>query len=151
MSYKELLERCVKELEGLNGLVVKSENVDCNFDELINDIQKELMAKPQTIEDYFREWELLVNELSEKEIDLLNLNEQYAEQEQEILTNTDFKKIYGANNDKIRKNHLKKELKPLEDAKNDLDISTKYIKRRMDYIKNLMKMQGTLLQYGETL
>lgn len=150
MNCKELLKRCVKELESLNGLVVKSEKVECDFDDLIEDVQKALIAPP-TIEDYFNEWEELVNELSEKEINLLNLEEQYAEQEQKILTNTDFKEIYGANNDKIRKNHIKKELKPLDDAKNDLEISTKYIKRRMDYIKNLMKMQGTLIEFGGTL
>ena len=101
-----------------------------------------------TIEDYFNEWENKVNELSEKEVDLLNLKEQYSEQEILVLTETDFKEIYGANNDKIRKNHINKELKPVKDAMNDLELSISYIKRRIDFIKNLMKMQGTLLEYG---
>ena len=110
------------------------------------------LVKPKdellTIDDYFKEWEKYIRELSEKEIDLINLKETYAEQEQEILSNTDFKELYGANNDKVRKNHIKKELKSLEDAKNDLNVSIDYLKRRIDFIKSIMAMQRTLINSG---
>ena len=101
-----------------------------------------------TIEDYFKEWEKAINELSHKEVELTNLKEVYAEKEQEILTNTDFKELYGANNDKVRKNHVKKTLQAMTDAKQDLEISIDYLKRRIDFIKNLMSMQRTLLECG---
>lgn len=145
---KELLQKCYDELASLNGLVVKSENVDCKFDDLLNELSEEIVRESKTIDDYFKEWEKYIRELSEKEIDLINLKETYAEQEQEILSNTDFKELYGANNDKVRKNHIKKELKSLEDAKNDLIISTEYLKRRIDFIKSIMAMQRTLIEHG---
>lgn len=145
---KELLQKCYDELASLNGLIVKSENVDCKFDDLLNELSEEIVRESKTIDDYFKEWEKYIRELSEKEIDLINLKETYAEQEQEILSNTDFKELYGANNDKVRKNHIKKELKSLEDAKNDLIISTEYLKRRIDFIKSIMAMQRTLIEHG---
>ena len=103
---------------------------------------------PLTIEDYFTEWDQAIKELSEKEVELINLKEIYAEKEQEILLNTDFKELYGANNDKIRKNHVKKTLQAMTDAKNDLGVSIDYLKRRIDFIKNLMRMQGILIESG---
>lgn len=145
---KELLQKCYDELASLNGLVVKSENVDCKFDDLLNELSEEIVRESKTIDDYFKEWEKYIRELSEKEIDLINLKETYAEQEQEILSNTDFKELYGANNDKVRKNHIKKELKSLEDAKNDLIVSIEYLKRRIDFVKNIMAMQRTLISSG---
>lgn len=145
---KELLQKCYDELASLNGLVVKSENVDCKFDDLLNELSEEIVRGSKTIDDYFKEWEKYIRELSEKEIDLINLKETYAEQEQEILSNTDFKELYGANNDKVRKNHIKKELKSLEDAKNDLIVSIDYLKRRIDFIKSIMAMQRTLIEHG---
>ena len=104
--------------------------------------------EPISIQDYFTEWENAVNELSEKEVELINLKEVYAEKEQEILTTTDFKKLYGANNDKVRKNHVTKTLQSMTDAQNDLDISISYLKRRIDFIKSLMRMQESLIISG---
>ena len=114
-------------VEKLNALVSKSNN---------------------TIEDYFNEWEKSINELSQKEIELVNLKEVYSEKEQEILTTTDFKELYGANNEKIRKNHIKKTLQAMTDAKQELEISIEYLKRRIDFIRNLMSMQRTLIEVG---
>lgn len=104
--------------------------------------------KPVTIEDYYSEWEKIVKELSDKEVELINLKEVYSEKEQEILLNTDFKELYGKNNEGIRKNHIKKTLQAMTDAKNDLEISISYLKRRIEFIKSLMNMQRTLLENG---
>ena len=106
-------------------------------------------SEPQSIDDYFREWDKAIIELNNKSIELINLKETYAEKEQEILTTVDFKEIYGANNEKVRRNHIKKELKPLEDSKNELETRISYLQRRIDFIKNLMAMQRTLLEIGE--
>lgn len=104
---------------------------------------------PKTIEEYFNDWELLITELSEKEIELRNLKEKYDEKEFKIVyqSDIDFKELYGSTSEKVRKHHANKELQPIDDAINELELSISYIKRRLDYIKHLMMMQGTLLEY----
>ena len=102
----------------------------------------------QTIEDYFGEWEKAINELSKKEIEIINLKETYAQLEQDIIDNTDFKELYGANNQKVRDNHVKNELKDLVDKKTDLQIRIDFLKRRIDFIRSLMRMQGVLIESG---
>ncbi len=135
----------VKSDEGWFFPVATEKQAETLCDYLNSLVQKD---ESVTIDDYFKEWESAIIELSEKEVDLINLKELYSEQEQEILSNTDFKELYGANNDKVRKNHIKKELKSLEDAKNDLIVSIDYLKRRIDFIKNIMAMQRTLIDSG---
>jgi hypothetical protein len=145
---KELLQKCYTELHKLNGLVVKSENVDCRFDDLLNEISVELMREELTIDDYFREWEKSIDDLKTTHIELINLKETYAQLEQEIVENTNFKELYGANNQKVRDNHVKNELKDLVDIKHELKLKSEYLSRRIDFIKNLMAMQRTLIQSG---
>ena len=145
---KELLQKCYTELHKLNGLVVKSENVDCRFDDLLNEISVELMRENLTIDDYFREWEKSIDDLKTTHIELINLKETYAQLEQEIVENTDFKELYGANNQKVRDNHVKNELKDLVDKKHELKLKSEYLSRRIDFIKNLMAMQRTLIESG---
>ena len=145
---KELLQKCYTELHKLNGLVVKSENVDCRFDDLLNEISVELMRENLTIDDYFREWEKSIDDLKTTHIELINLKETYAQLEQDIVENTDFKELYGANNQKVRDNHVKNELKDLVDIKHELKLKSEYLSRRIDFIKNLMAMQRTLIESG---
>lgn len=145
---KELLQKCYTELHKLNGLVVKSENVDCRFDDLLNEISVELMREELTIDDYFREWEKSIDDLKTTHIELINLKETYTQLEQEIVENTDFKELYGANNQKVRDNHVKNELKDLVDIKHELKLKSEYLSRRIDFIKNLMAMQRTLIESG---
>ena len=145
---KELLKKCYAELHKLNGLVVKSENVDCKFDDLLNEISAELMRENLTIDDYFREWEKSIDDLKTTHVELINLKETYAQLEQDIVENTDFKELYGANNQKVRDNHVKNELKDLVDKKHELELKSEYLSRRIDFIKHLMAMQRTLIQSG---
>jgi hypothetical protein len=145
---KELLQKCYTELHKLNGLVVKSDNVDCRFDDLLNEISVELMREELTIDDYFREWEKSIDDLKTTHIELINLKETYAQLEQEIVENTNFKELYGANNQKVRDNHVKNELKDLVDIKHELKLKSEYLSRRIDFIKNLMAMQRTLIESG---
>jgi len=102
----------------------------------------------ETIEEWFTLWNRYVYELQEKEQELMNIKETYNQMEQEIINTTDFKEIYGKNNETVRKNHVRNELKDLVDTRHDLELRINFLKRRISYIKSLMSMQETLLKYG---
>ena len=136
----------VKDL--LNGWFIPMENErQANF---VRDRFVEVTApkNPTTIEDYFKEWEIAIEELAEKEKEQINLKETYNQLEQDILLNFDFKEAYGKNNESIRKNHVKNELKDIVDRQNDLKLRINYLVRRIDFIKNIMRMQGILIDSG---
>jgi len=145
---KELLKECAEALESVNGLVVKSENVDCKFDDLIYRLDEQILKRELSIQDYFNIWEMAIEEIKEKSIELINIKETYNQLEQDILLNTDFKELYGVNNEKVRKNHIKSELKEFVDKKHDLEIRIDYLKRRTEFIKSLMQMQSILINCG---
>ena len=90
------------------------------------------------MQEYLQEWEKLVNELSEKELAYLEWKEIYRIKEEEILNNTDFKALYGANNDKVRRNHVKNALMEYDRTIQDLELSIDWIKRRISFIKGLV-------------
>ena len=102
----------------------------------------------ETIEEWFTLWNRYVYELTQKEQELMDIKETYAQMEQEIIDTTDFKKIYGKNNETVRKNHVRAELKDLVDERHDLELRISFLKRRITYIKSLMSMQETLIKYG---
>ena len=102
----------------------------------------------ETIEEWFTLWNRYIYELTEKEQELMNIKETYNQMEQEIINTTDFKEIYGKNNETVRKNHVRNELKDLVDTRHDLELRINFLKRRISYIKSLMSMQETLLKYG---
>ena len=95
------------------------------------------------------EWSKLVTELSEKEIALYKWKECYQIKSDEIIANVDFKKIYGANNQKIRDNHVKKELQTWNDTIKDLEFSINYIGRRIVYLKELIRTKRVLMEIKE--
>ena len=145
---KMLLQKCRDELSKLNGLVVKSEGVDCQFDDLLSDISKELMKKPETIEEYYAEWETKLYKLAELEEEQMKLKKFFKEQEFEILTTYNFKETYGKDNDKIRDGHIRKELHEVKDKEKQNELEINKLKREIDFIKSLMNMQRELLQCG---
>ena len=149
---RELLKQCYDELSKLNGLVVKSEGVDCKFDDLLNELSKEILKKPVTIEEWFSEWGNLVIELSEKETELSSLKDEYNQKEFDIVflnsDNVDFKEMYGSTSEKVRKQHAQMKLQSMADAKTDLELSIDYLKRRIEFIKGLMSMQRVLIGSG---
>ena len=100
------------------------------------------------VADLLVAWEDLVMELSDKEVELYKLKEAYLIAESEIVNNTDFKAIYGANNQKVRDNHVKKELKDIVDTKNSLELGIDNLKRRNDFIKSIMAMHRVLIEAG---
>lgn len=112
----------------------------------------------KSIEDYFNEWNNCIEELTEKEREKINLKESFSKLEEKILA--DAKKIkdetgediikakYGGNNDKTRKKYVEDELKEEKDKKNDLTLRIDYLKRRIDFLKELMRIEGILIDAG---
>ena len=92
------------------------------------------------------EWEDLVDELSEKEIALYQWKECYQIKADEIISNTDFKALYGANNQKVRDNHVKEELRDWYDNIKDLEFSIDYIARRISFLKELIRTKRVLME-----
>ena len=148
---KELLKNATDAIRVAIDCGVTSKDVGFDLDELWYNLADETLkaeAESVSIEDYFNEWDKAILELTDKEMELINLKESYVQLEQDIIENTDFKELYGANNQKVRDNHVKNELKDLVDKRHDLELRINYLKRRIDFIKSLMKMQGTLIDNG---
>ena len=96
--------------------------------------------------EYLREWEELVNELSEKEIALFKWKEVYEIRAMEIENNTDFKELYGKNNEKVRREHIKNELADWHYIIKDLEFSIAWITRRISFLRELVKCKRTLIE-----
>ena len=96
--------------------------------------------------DYLREWDNLIEELSEKEIALFKWREVYEIKANEIIEHTDFKALYGANNQKVRDNHVRNELSDWYTIIKDLEFSINYIERRISFLRELIKCKRVLLE-----
>ena len=92
------------------------------------------------------EWEDLVDELSETEIALFKWKEIYNIKALEIENNTDFKSLYGKNNEKIRKEHIKNELSEWHYNIKDLEFSIDWISRRISLLRETVKVKRVLLE-----
>lgn len=86
-----------------------------------------------------REYEDLVFELSEKEVELYNLKEAYLIAEAKIVNETDFKAIYNKNNADIRKQHVKKELSDMYEQIKSLEFSIAFIGRYIGLLKEVVR------------
>ena len=105
------------------------------------------MKKEVTI--ILTKWAKLVNELKEDEKKLRRIKNYYDSREVEILTKTDFNRIYNANNDKIRKAHVRKKLKNTLEQKETLELKIDDSKRKISFLKaatyaeiEIMKLDG---------
>ncbi|WP_305554557.1 hypothetical protein [Methanobrevibacter sp. V74] len=92
------------------------------------------------------EWSELIIELSSKEIKYYHLKEKYNELSEEIIASTDFKQLYGKNNESVRKNHVKNELLDMANELKELEFSIDYCKRRLNYLKGLVTVKTALLE-----
>ena len=95
------------------------------------------------------EWEKLVDELHEDERKYLALKRYYDDRETSVLVSTDFKKIYGANNDKIRKHHIQKKLKNTINDKDNLKLKIDDCQRRIDFLKACVALKIELMRLEE--
>ena len=93
-----------------------------------------------------REWDELIHELSDKEVALFKWKEIYEVKANEIIEHTDFKELYGANNQKVRDNYVRNELSDWYDIIKDLEFSIAYIERRISFLRELVKCKRTLLE-----
>ena len=104
------------------------------------------MESVKVTNEYLTEWENLINELSEKELALIEWKQVYEIKAQTIEDETDFKAIYGRNNADIRKLHIKNELKEWSNTIIDLEISIDWITRRISFLRELIKCKRVLLE-----
>ena len=117
----------------------------CNFlnSECIVDTD---MAIDAFVMDNLAEWSSLITELSDKEVEFHTLKEDIFAREQEIIKTTNFKTIYGANNKDVRKEHLDRIMADSYKAKQDLEFSIDYLKRRISFLKALIHTKNTLME-----
>ena len=85
------------------------------------------------------EYEELVLELSENEMDLYKLKEAYLIAERDIIANTNFKELYGANNEKVRSNHVKNELADMVEKKASLQFRIDFIKQYIPLLREVVR------------
>ena len=100
----------------------------------------------RSVKEDLKEWKLLVDELSEKEIALYHWREVYNVKADEIIAETDFKALYGANNQKVRDNHVKQELSDWYDNIKSLEFSIEWIGRRISYLRHLVEWKTRLME-----
>ena len=100
-----------------------------------NDETQELRMFYKNVRDITCEWEDLLTELSMKEVEHYMLKETYATLSEDIIQSTDFKQLYGKNNETIRKNHVKKELADIVEQLKTLEFRINYLSRRISFLK----------------
>lgn len=110
------------------------------------------------MQDYLKEWEQLITELSQKEQVVIEWRETYQIKSDALLdearkikdeTGKDIiKETYGGNNDKTRKLYVKEQLLDWDKNIQDLELSIDWIKRRISFIKALVQYT-TAIRGGE--
>ena len=90
-----------------------------------------------------KEYKETIKLIDEKEKEYLDTRRQFDEQEFEILTTFDFKKEYGKDNEKIRKQHIRNELSIIADRKDKLKLEIDKLQRQ----KTLLELE--ILYGGE--
>ena len=96
------------------------------------------------IKDLLCEWEDLIEEASCKEVELFQLKEWYSLESEKIISETDFKALYGKNNADVRKQHVKTVLRDQYDSIKVLEFSLEWIGRRISFIRELVKWKRTV-------
>lgn len=115
-----------------------SELIPLDFNETIHAIDTALKIDESIDADVMvniREWSNLIEELSKKEKDYLTKKEAYNALSEEIIKETNFKALYGKNNESIRKQHVKEELADEYSELKELEFNIDYLKRRISFLK----------------
>ena len=97
--------------------------------------QKELL---ETYED-------LVLELSDKEVELSKVKEEYNRKEFDIVfksTDIDFKGLYGSASEKTRRQHAKEVLSELDGKKSDLKLSVAFIQNYIPLLREVLRSKS---------
>lgn len=119
----------------------------------MNDTDNDLKGDGMKIEYYgdFKEWDKLIDQLKNDEEKLVAVKEQYLKEEQRIVEETDFKALYGANNQKVRDNHVKEELSDLNDEIVTLKLNISNNLRRIEFLKSLTRLKTEIIRYDEEI
>lgn len=146
----------IEKMENNDTLLIKEVGTDWSFPvesktkaETLCDKLNEFEEKPLNLHKDFEEWDKYINNAIIGEKNLINLKQEYEDKSQEIIANTDFKELYGANNQKVRDNHIKKELSELTETINDTKLKVEYAKMRISFLKHLITMKTELIKYEE--
>jgi hypothetical protein len=101
------------------------------------------------LDSLIREYEELLIELSDKEVEYMDLKEEYNQKEFEIvyLSDINFKELYGSTSEKVRKQHAVNELKEFKDKINSLELSVDWLKRYLPFLREVIK-RGISAFYG---
>ena len=91
-------------------------------------------------------YEELLFELSEKEIKYFSKKESYNRLSSEIINGTDFKALYGKNNEKVRKEHVKKELSDLYSELKGLEFSIDWIRNYIIFLREVIRTKRTIME-----
>ena len=91
------------------------------------------------VTDLLVEYEDMVLELSDKEVELLKLKEYIQSESFKIETTFDFKEAYGKNNADIRKQHIKSELADVFDKVQSLELSINWIRSYIPLLKEVIR------------
>lgn len=98
-----------------------------------------VMITDVPVDVLLKEWHFLVHELSDKEVELYQLKEAYLIAESKIVNEVDFKAIYGKNNEKIRKEHCKKELSDLVEQIKELEFGIGWIRNYIPLLREVVR------------
>lgn len=109
---------------------------------MVNELEREIGYD-------LEEWTRMITELSDKEVELFKCKTEYQFLSDKIIQDTDFKALYGANNQKVRDNHVKCELSDLYDTIKSLEFSIDYLTRRIVFLKELIRTKRVFLEIRE--
>ncbi|WP_406532481.1 hypothetical protein [Methanobrevibacter sp.] len=108
--------------------------------------EKQLYTIERESKEIAHEWEDLLHELDNNEKALYEWRTLYNAKSEEIIANTNFTEIYGKNNEKVRKEHVKKELIDWYNTIKELEFSIDNAHRRISFLKAM-----TYLKLGAVL
>ena len=87
------------------------------------------------VKDISVEWETNISKLDTVERELYAMKEKYNSLSEEIIRKTDFKALYGKNNETVRKNHVKKELSDMAGKIQEHKFTVDHLQRRISFLK----------------
>jgi hypothetical protein len=133
----------------MTDFVLDNNGVWCREIPVIDDNGNEgFQFEPVTIVDVpvtvlLEEWEDLVLELSQKEVELSIKKEEYANKEFEIVFVSDinFKKLYDSTAEKVRKQHAKTVLSELDKEINALELGIAWIRQYIPLLKEVIRVK----------
>lgn len=121
----------------------------------LNELQKETESKPLDLHIDFKEYDKLIKCLDKTNRRLSEIDEIYKEEskivlQQAIEDQVDFKKIYGGNTEKTRKQYVDEQLSDLLDEKKELKFLQSDDLRRIEFLKRIIDMKIQMLRIGVT-